>query len=373
MGHYKKIIFNRRMLLGVVVFILLLIALAFAVNKRKEKSDSIESPLSVDTSSPSESFSNLKDFKDVDAFNVLLLGYGGAGHDGGFLTDVIQLIHFDFTNDVLGFISIPRDLWVTFPNGGQAKINSAFVSEDTPQYPTEDVSLDEALAGAVNTKSVIENVTGLTPHFFVGIDFNSFISVIDTLDGVDVDVPVAFEDPWYPVKGRELELCGHTPDEVTEMSNTLSGFELEKQFPCRYEELSFKKGERFMDGDTALKFVRSRHGSNGGDFDRSRRQQALLLGVRDGLLSEKVFNDPVKVFKTLQSSVRTNLNENLINNIAPIISGIGSYKIVHITLSNENVLRDSRSSQGAYILEPNVAGWNGVQDYIVEQLGSKPK
>jgi len=65
-------------------------------------------------------------YKDPSSLNILLLGYGGAGHSGGFLTDVIQIVHFDFEKQKIAFISIPRDLWVQLPSGTSNKINKAF-------------------------------------------------------------------------------------------------------------------------------------------------------------------------------------------------------------------------------------------------------
>ncbi len=366
----QKLAHNNTFLIG--TFIVALIVTGF-VTYRLLMGEPVtyDNPVVTDDASASASFSDLEELDELDAFNVLLLGYGGAGHDGGFLNDVTMLVHFDFTNDILAFISIPRDLWVELPGGRQTKINAAFTPQDAAQYPLEEVSLSDALSGAVQTKSVIEDVTGLTPHFFMGIDFNSFIAAIDKLGGVDVDVPEAFGDPWYPVKGRELDPCGHSPEEITELSNTLSGFELEKQFACRYEQLSFDAGDTHLDGETALKFVRSRHGTGGGDFDRSRRQQALLVGVRDGLLSMEALSDPVGVFQTFSGMVRTNLNENLAKNIAKILSGVGQYRVVNINLSTQNVLTQGTAASGAFILQPTGGDWEGVQAYIQQELAKE--
>src|SRR3990172_12148358 len=105
--------------------------------------------VSQPASSPSASFDDLTDIRKTTDFNVLILGYGGAGHDGGFLTDIVMLVHFNILHAKIAFITIPRDLWVTLPDGRNAKVNAAFVQKDAPQYPRENVSLEEALEGAV--------------------------------------------------------------------------------------------------------------------------------------------------------------------------------------------------------------------------------
>ncbi len=364
MNFTQKIVDRRWIQIIVVALIFFIIGSAsyLVINK---KSSPVETPIAQPAPSVVP-FEVPEELKNVDSFNVLLLGYGGAGHDGGYLTDVVMLVHFDFKKKIIGMISIPRDLWVTLPSGKQSKINAAFINEDAPQYPTQAVTLDEALQGATKTKSVIENATGLTPHFFIGIDFNSFSTLIDKLGGVDVQVPESFTDQWYPVKGRELELCDHTPAEVTKLSNTLSGFELEKQFPCRYETLRFTKGQTHMDGEMALKFVRSRHSSS--DFARSQRQQAVLLGLREKLTTGALLKDPVGLFTQFQKLIQTNLTENLIKNIVPLVANIGQYQTKQIGLSTDNVLVDSRSSQGAAILIPRGNDWTAVKNYIIQEL-----
>ena len=64
--------------------------------------------------------------KDENILTVLLLGYGGAGHQGGYLSDVIHIVHLDFAKQKTALISIPRDLWVSLPNGTERKINAAY-------------------------------------------------------------------------------------------------------------------------------------------------------------------------------------------------------------------------------------------------------
>jgi LCP family protein required for cell wall assembly len=305
--------------------------------------------------------------------NILVLGYGGAGHEGGFLTDVMMVAHLDLTKKVISLITIPRDLWIAVPEIGAnnaRKINSYFLLKtNKPQnYPRENVARDEALGGAQASAAAVKLITSLPIDYYVGIDFNSFKAAIDSIKGVDVDVPEAFVDEFYPVRGRELELCDKTPEEVTRLSQTLSGFELEKQFPCRYEKLDFKKGMAHMDGETALKFVRSRHSSS--DFARSMRQQALLVGVRNKLLSLKVLDKIPDFYKQVIKMINTNLDVKAIEAIAPGIKDIGEYRVQKINLSTQNVLENSKAASGAYILVPKngINNWPEVQSFIKAEL-----
>src|SRR3970282_549133 len=85
-------------------------------------------------------------------------------------------------------------------------------------------------------------------------------------------------------------------------------------FTCRYEELSFTKGLKHMDGTTVLKFVRSRHGTGGegSDFARSARQQKVILAFRQKVLSTETLTSPQKIIdlsKTFGDTIDTAITD----------------------------------------------------------------
>ncbi len=309
---------------------------------------------------------------DSKHLSVLLLGYGGAGHDGGYLSDTMILAYLDVTQKKLLMIHIPRDIWVNVKVGSSMmpmKVNAALaMGTKTSNYPTTVVSKDTILRASTLTKQAVTTITGLPIDFVVGVDFNSFPQAIDTLKGIDVNVPTTLDDPWYPVRGEELNLCSHTPEEVTALSATMSGFMLEKQFPCRYEHLHFAAGTNHMDGETALKYGRSRHTSS--DFDRGLRQIAIVRAVVNKLFSLEALNNIPAFFNSLSKSVKTDISAQQITTIAPILKTIPSLKVVEIGLDTTNVLSDGTSAAGAYILIPKTGdnNWQATQAYIASQL-----
>jgi anionic cell wall polymer biosynthesis LytR-Cps2A-Psr (LCP) family protein len=281
--------------------------------------------------------------------NILLLGYGGAGHDGGDLTDSIILANINPQTKKVNLISIPRDLWVNIPGLGDSKINAA--------YPK----------GVDIAKNVVQTVTGKKVDYYISIDFSKFTEAIDLLGGIDVNVPQSFTDNFYPVKGLENETCGFTADQINEFKIKYTGFDLEKQFTCRYEKLVFTKGPTHMDGATALKYVRSRHSDTyGSDFSRSERQQAVLLAIRDKILNLNVLSKTNPLFNTLVSAVKTDIGIGTVDNLIQPLGNITEYQVNHIYLTDQNVLKDSTSAAGAYILIPKDGQgiWSGIQSYI---------
>ena len=293
----------------------------------------------------------LEDFEGKDndkILNVLLLGYGGAGHQGGFLTDVIMVAHFNFDDNILAFISIPRDTWYQ-----NKKINQL-------------LNFIDGEVNADNIKSAISNITGLNIEYYIGIDFVGFERAIgQNLDSITVDVPQTFKDSWYPIKGEELNPCSKTPEEIATLTNTLSGFALEKEFECRYKHLYFEKGLNQMEGGDALAYVRSRHSSS--DFARSERQKAVLLGIKDKIFDLNALADSVNFFKTMNQHVSTDLNIEIIQFLLPLLSSADDLQSRGIVLSTENVFSSSTGSSGQFILVPKDS-WTNIARYIKSQL-----
>ncbi|MCJ7793275.1 MAG: LCP family protein [Candidatus Marinimicrobia bacterium] len=277
-------------------------------------------------------------------FNFLLLGIGDPSHEGSNLTDSIMVLHLDTNQKTASLIFIPRDLWVGY------KINEAY-----------------SQGGLKLAKEAVSFVTGLPIEKAILIDFNGFVQAIDSLGGIEVTVAQTFDDYYYPVQGKELELCGKPPEEVAQLSATLSGFELEKQFPCRFEHLHFDAGKTHLNGATALKFARSRHSAqSGSDFARGARQQAILNGIKDKLLSLGALKKVDQHFKSMVKLVKTDLDLEGAKAIAALIIDPQEYKISQIIPSEENVLVASKSSRGQAILLPKAGenNWDGFRDFI---------
>ena len=246
--------------------------------------------------------------KEKTQYNILLLGYGGPGHDGPYLTDSMMVAHIDLKTNKTALLSLPRDLWIKLPTKSKAdfhaKINSIY---QLGLFPTEFPDVDtQKYPDTTLVKKAVSDITGLTIDNYVTIDFTGFTKGIDILGGVVVDVQKTFDDYEYPIDGKEKDLCGKDEDfakiekflkpgfSEDEKKDTLKDKpELEKflkditedpkeAFPCRYEHLHFDKGKVFMNGETALKYVRSRHSAqDGNDFARGARQQQFVKSIKE--------------------------------------------------------------------------------------------
>ena len=111
---------------------------------------------------------------------ILLLGYGGEGHPGGYLTDAIQVVFVDFDKAAVNLISIPRDLWVKFPGSKSSKINAGVVNlSGQSKAPLKD--------GTKSMENFLSDLLGVKIDYFVAVDFVGFQRAVGLkLKGLDV-------------------------------------------------------------------------------------------------------------------------------------------------------------------------------------------
>ncbi len=252
--------------------------------------------------------------------NVLLLGIGGGNHDGPNLTDTIMLASLDrATNDVT-LVSIPRDLWTVDSNGNGGKINRMYAVGQEVDNPKDGLFL---------ASQTVTQVTGQPIQYAFRLDFDGFTKVINLLGGIDVQVERTLDDYAYPIEGKEDDTCGYTPDQLKEFAAQIASGSADDTaiFSCRYMHLHVDKGLQHMDGDLALRFVRSRHaaGPEGTDFARSHRQQLVIEAVRNKIFSIGTLTDINKLmglYNIVQSSIDTNIPQNTIPEWVDILRGM---------------------------------------------------
>lgn len=249
--------------------------------------------------------------------NVLLLGIAGGTHDGPNLTDTIMVASYNLKANQVYLMSIPRDLWLP---SLQSKANSVY-----------QIGLLQN-NGLGLSKTVMGNVLGIPVSYALRLDFRGFTSAVDTLGGLDILVDKTFDDYNYPIEGKENDLCGYEEKEIDFTEDQASKLNIEpgkkkvfiapdgsiatdsaqedkgaKYFSCRYEHIRFDKGKTHMDGITALKFVRSRHGTNGeaSDFARSKRQEKVIEEVKAKILSFETLTNPNRISELLTTFGRS--------------------------------------------------------------------
>jgi len=164
--------------------------------------------------------------------NVLVLGRPGAGNPAPDLTDTIILT--SFKDKKASFLSIPRDFYVAPDSSGYRKINSLYANG----YQADQIG------------AVVSKITGKPVHYTIMVELELLRKITEYLDGVNVFVKEDISDPLFPGPNYS------------------------------YSPFEIDKGWRHLDGETLLRYVRTRYDSEG-DFGRMKRQQQVLAAMKN--------------------------------------------------------------------------------------------
>lgn len=219
--------------------------------------------------------------------NILVVGIDTReGNSGLMNTDTIIIATIDYENKTTVLTSIPRDLWVRYqlPNGNYAasKVNSAYSNGEW----------QEEGKGIETLRGVVETITGQPIHYYVKVTLRGFIDIIDTIDGIDINIPSYYKDA-YPASELPAEL----------QASCIPYYHDGKY--CLFE---FQEGWQHMDGQTALIYARCRLLAQRGDFDRAQKQQRVINAVKEKILSSDTYLDPKKlweIYGIVQENIET--------------------------------------------------------------------
>ncbi len=259
--------------------------------------------------------------EDLGQVNILLLGIGGEGHEGPYLTDTMILAQIRPDIGKVTLTSIPRDYWATLPSGSQDKINAAFTYGFL-----KNKDFDE---GGRWARESVEKISGLKVPYFALVDFSGFEKAVDQVGGLDIHIDRTFTDSSYP--------------------NSTNGY---------LPPITFKEGNEHMSGERALQFARSRHGTNNeaSDFARSQRQQKIIDAFK-----AKVFNlNLIKDARSLNQLIsifaehfHTNISPNNLLRINNLLKD-KDIKTMSLSLDPDTglVCQQILASNGAYVILP---------------------
>lgn len=255
-------------------------------------------------------------YKPAGQVNILLLGSDWRANSG-YRTDVIMLISVYTKEEKISIVSFPRDLWVTIPGVGEQRINTA-----------------QAYGGFPLTQKTFEYNFGVSVDHYMMTNFNGFLSIIDTLGGIEINAAANLTDTCDLSYSAE-KYCSVGP------------------------------GVANLDSELALWYVRSRYTSN--DFDRTRRAQEVIMGILKKIISIDGVANAGEIYNTLSSSVVTDLT---LGDIVPLISITAkvindSSRITTYAIGQAQVTSYVIPSSGANVLLPN---YNAIWSILVPAL-----
>ncbi len=326
---------------GILVSVALF--LFFAAPKfNQSRSIEIKNNPTADAASVSE-FSRLRQLADSDEKsgsdeengdnkNFLILGAAGAGNDAPDLTDTILVAHFTPTQKRIYLFSLPRDLLVKIPAGGNfTKLNALYAFNKNRAGHEFDLIRQKA-----------EDITGLAIDHYVFIDLATVKNLVDILGGINVLVKKDIFDPAFPGPNHS------------------------------FQTFILKAGWRYLDGANALKYIRSRY-STAGDFDRIARQQEILQAVKQKILTLNFWDISalLNIYQTVASHIKTDLGIWQIKNFWQGTKSIPGDNIIKNEINDANFLKSGQTILGnetAFILQPKAGleNYDEIKKYIQE-------
>ncbi|MCX6805283.1 MAG: LCP family protein [Patescibacteria group bacterium] len=264
--------------------------------------------------------------------NILLLGVGDPGHAGEELSDTMIVASYDPKTKDVAMLSIPRDLYVKVPNNGYSKINSAHAFGEQYKEGT----------GPDLAKKTVSEVLGIPIHYYIRTDFTALKQAVDTVGGVDIDVLSTLIDPDYPCEKNEGKVCG----------------------------FSILAGPQHFNGSSALKYARCRKGNCGDDYGRAKRQQDVLVALRQKATKLNILANPAKVVEILDivgKNVRTDLQVWEIERLTQVARDTDPSKITSKVLDIDTTGLVKNSQVGAASVVVPVAGignYSAIQAFV---------
>lgn len=203
-----------------------------------------------------------------------LRGDDGQGEGCPTCTDTIMVLTVDPVTKTAGMLSIPRDMWVNIPSAGYSRINTAWAIGENAKLPG---------GGPQLAMQTVSQFIGVPIHYYVQVDFGTFVSFINLIGGIDV----------YVEERMVLDPLGAGQDHFV-----------------------LKPGDyRHLTGPRALAYARCRHesqGCSGGDVGRAKRQQQVILAIRDKVLEPETFATLItqapQLYAEFSSGIHTNMS-----------------------------------------------------------------
>lgn len=259
---------------------------------------------------------------------ILLIGIDRREEGGSTLNDVNMVVYVHPKGHFASMLSIPRDTAVEIPGFYTDKINAA--------YGLGEVHMAESGGGPALIRRTVENFLGISTDYYALVDFQGFERLVDLVGGIIVDVPSPLEDNEYPI-------------------GTVG-----------YTRIYIPAGLQHMDARTALQYVRSRHSDS--DFGRSRRQQQVLLALRDRILQSGLLSDLGRLEPLLVEmgrTVQTDIPVDTLLGLARLAPDIPPDRISSYTLDVSNCLSTISGTTRLYPYLPCVRS-------IVQEMQQDP-
>jgi LCP family protein required for cell wall assembly len=267
-----------------------------------------------------------------ERLNILAIGVDAREGDGSsFNTDTLIVVSIDPETKQVAMFQVPRDMVdVPVPDNARSLWGSVYAGKINSWYNQnrnrEDLwpGKTAQTRGFNSLKAILGKLYGLDIRYHVKVDFGGFRDVVNTIGGVQVNVQMPVYESQYPAGVGYLT------------------------------RLYIPAGPQHMTGGEALRYARSRHRAAGGDFDRGRRQQRVLLSLKEQMSVQAIIANLPQLIEDVGKSVKTDIPTSELPKLLALAESVNTKDIRSYVFSPRFYATEYRSSPRGYIITPNV-------------------
>ena len=267
-----------------------------------------------------------------DRLNILLIGADQRPGEGTFNTDTLIVVSIDPLSKQVAMFSLPRDTSnvPTPPGPARQAFGPVYTKKINAWWTSIHLRADlfrgnvkNGTVGYNGLKAILGNLYGLDIKYFVEVNFDGFKKVVDVMGGVTVNVQIPVSDDRFPSINGSLR------------------------------RVFIPSGIQHMDGAEALRYARSRHGSN--DFDRGARQQRLLLSMREQADPQALIPKLPDLLDAVGTAVSTDIPADQLAPLLGLASQVDTKDIRSYVFAPPLYGTDTPPSAPVYFINPNVS------------------
>ncbi len=280
-----------------------------------------------------------------ERLNILAVGVDARDGDSTYNTDTLIVISIDPETKQVAMFQVPRDMAdVPVPANARSlwgatyggKINSWWMQNRNRTDLWRGKSAQTRGFNAL--KGILGELYGLDIRYYVKVDFDGYRKVVNTLGGIQINVQIPVYESTYPAAGGLTRIY-------------------------------IPAGPQHMTGQESLMYARSRHRAQGGDFDRGRRQQRVLLSLKEQMNAAAIIDNLPSLVKTLGESVKTDIPVGEMPKLLALAESVDTKSIRSYVFAPSFYATENANSSRGYIITPNVVR---IRKAVKEAFSIKP-
>jgi LCP family protein required for cell wall assembly len=293
---------------------------------------SIEEPSPIASGATGTAAPTLPPWDGKERLNVLLIGSDQRTGESSFNTDTLIVVSVDPASKQVAMFQVPRDMVdVPVPANARPVWGSVYRGKINGWFTNNRNRADLWPGGSANArgfnavKAILGELYGLDIRYYVMVNFQGFRKVVDTLGGVQINVQIPVAESTYPLA------------------------------PGVNGRIYIPAGPQHMTGSQALIYARSRHRAAAGDFDRGRRQQRVLISLREQMNASAIIANLPELVNALKTSVKTDVKTSDLAKLLALAESVDTRNIRSYVFAPSYYAIEYVTSPRGYIITPRVS------------------